>query len=204
MQLDGLAFSYPQHPLFTDLSASIPPGVSLVRGGDGAGKTTLLRLLAGALPTAAGQLQIHDISLARQPQLYQQQVFWADPRSEAFEQISPQAYFESIQPQYPGFDAVLLAQLVDGLSLAPFMQKPLYMLSTGSKRKVWLAAAFASGAAVTLLDDPFAALDKPSVRFILELLEDAADHPSRAWVVAAYEAPGTVPLASIIELADRP
>ena len=204
MQLDGLAFSYPQHPLFTDLSASIPPGVSLVRGGDGAGKTTLLRLLAGALPTAAGQLQIHDISLARQPQLYQQQVFWADPRSEAFEQISPQAYFESIQPQYPGFDAVLLAQLVDGLSLAPFMQKPLYMLSTGSKRKVWLAAAFASGAAVTLLDDPFAALDKPSIRFILELLEDAADHPSRAWVVAAYEAPGTVPLASIIELADRP
>lgn len=204
MQLDGLAFSYPQHPLFTDLSASIPPGVSLVRGGDGAGKTTLLRLLAGALPTAAGQLQIHDISLARQPQLYQQQVFWADPRSEAFEQISPQAYFESIQPQYPGFDAVLLAQLVDGLSLAPFMQKPLYMLSTGSKRKVWLAAAFASGAAVTLLDDPFAALDKPSIRFILELLEDAADHPSRAWVVAAYEAPGTVPLASVIELADRP
>ena len=204
LQFDGLHFSYPQHALFTDLSASIPPGVTLVRGGDGSGKTTLLRLLAGALPADAGQLHIQGVSLARQPLAYKQQVFWADPRSDAFEQISPLAYVESVRPQYPRFDALLLAHLVEGLSLAPFMDKPLYMLSTGSKRKVWLAAAFASGAAVTLLDDPFAALDKTSIRFILELLEDAADHPSRAWVVAAYEAPGKVPLAAIIELADRP
>jgi ABC-type multidrug transport system ATPase subunit len=203
LQLDGLHFSYPQHPLFAHLSAHIPPGVSLVRGGDGAGKTTLLRLLAGALPADAGQLHIHGVSLARQPLAYRQQVFWADPRSEAFDQISPVAYFASVQPQYPRFDASFLQHLIEGLSLAPFMEKPLYMLSTGSKRKVWLAAAFASGAAVTLLDEPFAALDKTSIRFILELLEEAANHPSRAWVVAAYEAPGHVPLASVIELAER-
>ena len=77
------------------------------------------------------------------------------------------------------------------------------MLSTGSKRKVWLAAAFASGAPVTLLDEPFAALDQASIGFVMELLQDAAQHPTRAWVLAHYEAPGEVPLAAIIELADR-
>jgi len=175
----------------------------LIRGGDGCGKTTLLRLLAGELPAAAGQLQINGIRLADSTLAYQQQVFWADPRSEAFEQISALAYFESVRPRYTGFDDVLLDHLIDGLSLAPFLEKPLFMLSTGSKRKVWLAAALASGAAVTLLDEPFAALDKSSIRFLLELLEDASTHPTRAWVIAAYEAPCHVHLALDIELPDR-
>ena len=204
LQLDGLNFSYPLHTLFTGLSVHIPPGVTLLLGGDSSGKTTLLRLLAGTLPADAGQFHIHGVGLKPSSSAYRQQVFWADPRSDAFEQINALTYFESVRPHYPGFDESLLQHVIEGLSLTPFLEKPLYMLSTGSKRKVWLAAAFASGAAVTLLDDPFAALDKPSIRFILELLEDAADHTSRAWVVAAYEAPGKVPLAAIIELADRP
>jgi len=76
------------------------------------------------------------------------------------------------------------------------------MLSTGSKRKVWLSAAFASGAAVTLIDEPFVALDKRSIDFLLELLQDVADHPARAWVVADYTAPAGVPLAAMVELAE--
>jgi energy-coupling factor transporter ATP-binding protein EcfA2 len=77
------------------------------------------------------------------------------------------------------------------------------MLSTGSKRKVWLAAALASGAAVTLLDEPFAALDQASINFVLELLADATEHPTRAWVMADYTAPEGVPLAAIIDLDAR-
>ena len=74
------------------------------------------------------------------------------------------------------------------------------MLSTGSRRKVWLAAAFASGAALTLLDQPFAALDKVSMGVITELLQEAAGHPERAWVVADYVAPPGVPLAGQAQL----
>ena len=204
LQIDGLCFSYPSCTLFNGFSANIPPGVSLIRGGDGSGKTTLLRLLAGELSADTGQLQINGVSLTAAPLNYRQQVFWADPRSEAFDQINALAYFKSVQDRYPLWDGLLLAHLVEGLSLAPFVEKPLFMLSTGSKRKVWLAAALACGAALTLLDEPFAALDRPSIRFILDLLEDASAHLSRAWVIAAYEAPGDVPLASVIELPERP
>ena len=62
--------------------------------------------------------------------------------------------------------------------------------------------AFASGAALTLLDMPFAALDKGSIRFVLALLEEAATHPARAFVVADYTAPAGVPLAGLIDLGD--
>ena len=200
LQVDGLCFNYPQRPLFTHWSASISPGVTLLRGDDGSGKTTLLRLLAGELPAQAGALQLKGVSLKEQPQAYRQQVFWADPRSESFDQMTPRGYFQSLPHQYPRFDTLLLDDLIEGLSLTPHLDKSLFMLSTGSKRKVWLAAAFASGAPLTLLDEPFAALDKASIGFVLELLEDAADHLARAWVMADYEAPDQVALAAIIDL----
>ena len=76
------------------------------------------------------------------------------------------------------------------------------MLSTGSKRKVWLAAACASGAPLTLLDEPFAALDKTSIRCLLGVLGDAAAQPQRAWVLADYVAPPGVPLAWQLDLGD--
>ena len=200
LQIDGLCLRFSQHELFANFSASVPPGVTWVEGGEGSGKTTLMRLMSGEVAADAGRLQINGISLADQPQVYRSQVFWADPRSEALDAITPVAYWAAMQQRYPAFDAQLLADLVDGLSLAQHQDKALYMLSTGSKRKVWLAAAFASGAAVTLLDEPFAALDNASISLILELLHDAATHATRAWVVAAYEAPRGVPLALTISL----
>lgn len=202
LQLDALSFQYPQRPVFSTLSARITPGVTLVRAGDGCGKTTLLRVLAGALPAQAGTLQIHGVCVREQPEAYRCQVFWADPQSNALDQMRPRDYFAAMATRYPGWNAALLDALVEGLSLAPHLEKPLYMLSTGSKRKVWLAAAFASGAAVTLLDTPFAALDKASIALVMDLLHEAAEHPTRAWVVAHYEALGDVPLALTIDLGD--
>ena len=58
----------------------------------------------------------------------------------------------------------------------------------------------ARGLPVTLLDQPFAALDGPSVRCVRELLEDAANHTTRAWVVADHEAPPGLRLAGDIAL----
>jgi ABC-type transport system involved in cytochrome c biogenesis ATPase subunit len=175
--------------------------VTLLRGGDGRGKSTLLRLLAGVQPAQQGRLEIHGVGLQDQPQAYQQQLCWIDARSEDFDQITATAYF-ALRRKHPAFDGIALAELVDGLGLAPHLDKPLYMLSTGSKRKVWLAAAFASGAAVTLLDDPFAALDKASIDFVLSCLQAAAKHPTCACLLAHHEAPAGVRLAGLVDLGD--
>jgi ABC-type multidrug transport system ATPase subunit len=97
-------------------------------------------------------------------------------------------------------NGVALADLIDGLALESHLSKSLTMLSTGTKRKVFLAGTLASGGAVTLLDEPFAALDRASVDLLLDLLQEAAKHPSRAWVVADYVAPRGVGLAGVVGL----
>lgn len=203
LQVTNLHFAYPQGALFSDLSFDIPPGLSLLRGGDGSGKTTLLRLLAGELVADAGQLQIQEIHLAQQPLAYRRRVFWVDPRTEHYDQLSVLAYLETVRQSYPDFDDTLLTQVVAGLALTPHLEKNFYMLSTGSKRKVWLAAAFACGATLTLFDEPLAALDKPSANFVLQLLGQAATHSTRAYLISHYDTLGGLELAGVIDLDSR-
>jgi ABC-type multidrug transport system ATPase subunit len=202
LQVLKLYFAYPERTLFTNWSADIRPGVTLVRGGDGCGKSSLLRLLAGQLPADSGELKIHGVSLREAPDAYRAQIFFTDPRTEAFEALTPGQYFEAQRLRCPDFDDQLLGQLLPGLALDEQMEKQLYMLSTGSKRKVFLAAAFASGAALTLLDMPFAALDKASIACVTGLLKEVSSHSTRAWVLADYAAPAGVPLADVIDLGD--
>jgi ABC-type multidrug transport system ATPase subunit len=201
LQVKGLRFGWPgARPLFDGLSFDLPPGVSLVRGDDGSGKSTLLRLLAGAQAADAGTLAIHGTALDRQHDAYRHQVFWIDPQTEAHDALAAKGYLDSLRQHYPNFDAEAMEELVDGFALGPHLAKPMYMLSTGSRRKVWLTAAFSAGTPLTLIDQPFAALDAPSIRFLRGLLQEAADHPSRAWLLADHEAPEGIALAHTIEL----
>lgn len=195
-----LVFGWPTRRLFTGLDLQIPPGVTLVTGEDGCGKSSLLRLLAGDLEAQAGTLAVQGIRLDASRAAYRERVMWIDPQTEAHDAITAAGYLESLHQHYPGFSTTVLAGLVEGFALSPHLHKPLYMLSTGSRRKVWLSAAFAAGTPVTLIDQPFAALDAPSVRVVSELLLEAAAHPDRAWVIADHEAPPDIPLASVIRL----
>jgi ABC-type multidrug transport system ATPase subunit len=202
LQATGLNFSYPGLPLFSGWSATLFPGITLVSGGDGRGKSSLLRLLAGQLAAHSGDLRLRGVSLRDTPEAYRAQVFFTDARTEAFDTLTPVQYFDAQQALYPAFDRTVLAPLVDGLSLDEQMGKQLFMLSTGSKRKVFLAAALASGAPLTLLDMPFAALDKASIRFVTRWLEDAWANTGRALVLADYAAPEQLTLAKVIDLGD--
>lgn len=189
MQLQDIHFGWPgRPPLFSGLSVTVPPGVTRLGGDESTGKTTLLRLMGGELAPLRGAVH------ANSP------VYWVNPRDDGADALTPPQCFDRVAAQHPALDRALLADLVQALDLSPHLAKQLHMLSTGSQRKVWLAAGLASGAAVALLDQPFAAVDKASMRVVTELLRDAASHLARAFVVADYEPPDGVPLAATISL----
>ena len=202
LEVYELNFNYPDQTLFVDLSLTVPTGISLICGGVGLGKSTLIRLLAGALPAQSGLLRINGVDLQAQPIAYKAQIFWAEPWSTAFDELTLPDYFELQRSNHAGFDDRALTDMTEGLGLQDHLHKQLFMLSTGSKRKVFLAAAFASGAAVTLLDEPFAALDAKSTGFMLLKLKRAAREGHRAFVLADFLAPDGVPLVKIIDLGD--
>ncbi|HEX5737320.1 MAG TPA: ATP-binding cassette domain-containing protein [Hydrogenophaga sp.] len=200
LSVEDLCFSWPQRPLFNRLSFQVPSGVSLVFGDDGVGKSTLLALLAGAIQPQSGRLRINGTEHNRQPDFYRQNVFWIDPQTDAHNAITASDFLDSQRRHFPSFDTRRIPALVHGFSLEPHLAKPLYMLSTGSRRKVWWVAAFAANTPAVLMDQPFAALDGPSSRFLCELLQEATDQPDRAWLLADHGVPQGVHPKVAIEL----
>ena len=204
LHIDNLHFSHPQQALWQGWSADLYPGVTLLRGGDGSGKTTLLRLLAGDLAPQKGALVLQGVDGTVDRDGYRSQVFWQDPRAHGLHDISGMAWLATLPARYPAWDASALAAHVKGWGLAPHLEKPLYQLSSGSQRKVLMAAALASGAALTLIDEPTAGLDRPSTLYLEQALARATQSPTppRAIVVAHYEALDGVPWQQVLDLPD--
>ena len=203
LQAEEISFGHLPAPaplLFEHLNLSLAPGVTWLGGDESSGKTTLLKLLAGQLP-ASGSLSIQGVSLTQNAPAYRRQVAWLDPCDDALDALTcRQLFADELPRRHPGFSPDALAAHIDGLALAPHLDKLLTMLSTGTRRKALMAAVLAAQAPLTLLDQPFMALDRPSIAYLLALLDEAARHASRAWLVADYEAPEGVALAGVIAL----
>lgn len=201
LSIEGLTFGYPERRLFVDWSAAFGPGVSWIVGGDGSGKTSLMKLIAGDLQAQAGRFNVNGVRLPDSSSGTRPEVAWFDPASDALDQVSALDLYERLRNDRPAFDASLLARHVDGFGLAPHLAKPLYQLSTGSRRKVFIAASLASGALVTLLDQPGAALDEASTRYLMKALAELSTPPGRAVLVCDHELPDAgLPLAAIVRL----
>ena len=165
-------------PLLEWQGLRILPGLNAVTGDEGSGKTRLLRELAQGATDA----------------------LWLDLRLPEHDEHTPQQVWAALQARCPRWNTELQAELTDALQLQDHLDKQLFMLSAGSRRKVALVGLLASGATLTCIDQPCAALDLASVRVIREFLSDMANHPSRAWVVADYEADQALSWCSVVAL----
>jgi ABC-type multidrug transport system ATPase subunit len=179
------------HGPIQNLTHQWSAGVSWVCGDEGCGKTTLLRMLAGDVPPTSGAVSMPTGD-----------VFWANLQDAVHDQTSVTECWTTLRQRYPKWHEDLQRDLTDALGMTPHLDKRLNMLSAGSRRKVTLIAALASGATVTLLDQPFAALDTVSVQLVLDFLHEASEHTQRAWIVADYEVPNDLRLADVLNLSE--
>lgn len=186
--------------LFAWEHLALPSGLTLVLGDEGRGKTLLLRTLAGEFPLTLERARVAGHDLHREPHAYAQELAWFNPDSTAWEQTVVDTFWATQAARYPRWSAEALEALAQDWGLGAHRSKPFYMLSTGSRRKALMAAALASGAALTLLDMPFAALDGAASRSLREVLQDCAEHPRRAFVLADYGAPAGVTARTTLDL----
>lgn len=159
-------------------SLQIVAGLNAVVGDEGRGKTRFLHQLSESHP----------------------QAFWLDLKLPEHDEHTPEEVWHIIQSQWPQWHPTLCQDLSEALNLQEHLGKRLFMLSAGSRRKVGLVGLLASGAQVTCLDQPYAALDLASIQVLREFLEDVSQDPGRAWVVADYEADPHIEWQNLIDL----
>lgn len=199
LRLQNLQVAHADWCLCQGWSHAWPAGLHLLSGGDGAGKSSLLRVLAGAQPPRAGQVE--------RPGQGAGNVFWVDPRQpEAALEGAPTArqWLPGLQALYTRWDAGQWQTHVQHWQLEEAQDKPWHALSTGTARKLWMAAALASGAALVLIDEPIAGLDRPSVAYLRQVLADRSGQAQQCLLVAHYDDLQGLPWDSVVELEQLP
>lgn len=194
LEIRDLGFAWPgQAPLFTHLSALLEPGLALVTGDEQRGKSTLLRLLAAEIRPQAGTMR-----LAGQDIGDQRAGLRPDMTRPTLDPVVVADWLRGQVPEGPARER--LEDHIDGLSLGEHLHKGFYMLSAGGRRKVGLAAAMALQPPLTLLDQPFAALDLASIRYLTDWLREQARATDRLVLLADYQAPADLAIAQRIDL----
>jgi len=199
LQACSIDFGTPGYGRQEHWSAGFPPGLSLIVDAEGEAKTALLRLLAGETAPETGAVLWQGSDLRAQVRSNPALVFWRDPRAD-WPDISPVQWARQQAMRYPDWSETAWQAHAQGLGLQEHLHKEMFRLSTGGKRKVLLAAALASGAPLTLIDEPEAALDATSIRYLHRALAEEAKHHQRVCVVANFEEMPEVKWGQIVRL----
>jgi ABC-type multidrug transport system ATPase subunit len=177
--VEGVSRGFGDTIVIQNLHLAIPPGtIAAVTGANGAGKTTLLRLVAGLLTPDLGTITVG----ARRPGTGTTAFVPAGDRG-LYWRLTARAnleFFAAIAGS--GRDAA--AATARALDAERLLDQRIGECSTGERRRVAIARAFASRAAVVLIDEPYADLDEAG--------SAAVERAARMWA----DAGGTVVYAA--------
>ena len=165
LQLRGVGAHAGPRVLFRDVDLTLQAGerIGLV-GPNGAGKSTFLRMLAGDEPPWEGERTARRGVRAA----WARQELALDPQATIAEVVAERLRRDPGPP--PGLDADVAARRTLGRCGFEDADATVSTLSGGWKRRLALAAEFATGADLLLLDEPTNHLDLESIEWLEQML----------------------------------
>ncbi len=186
----GLTAAYDGPAVLQDVSFALEPGeLVVILGPNGAGKSTLFKVLTGLKHAVSGTAEVLGKSIrdaraegciAYVPQ--EEHIDWQFPISVwdvvltgRYGLLRTEGGFRRFLPANWARreDRCAVAQALEAVAMLDFRDRPIGALSGGQKKRVFLARALAQEAAVLLLDEPLAGVDRRSEDLIFAVLQEA-------------------------------
>jgi len=144
-----------------DISFAVEEGsfVSLV-GPSGCGKSTLLQMLAGLVPSTAGEVLVDGVAV-HQPAPEKISVMFQDATLLPWKRVAENVEFPlEVRGMKVAERRKRAAAMLSLVGLADFAQRYPHELSGGMRQRVSIARALAPDPRIMLMDEPFGALDE--------------------------------------------
>lgn len=179
----ALGFARNDEPIFGPLDFALHAGeVVLIEGGNGSGKTTLLKVLSGLLEPTSGDVLLHDAPLTL---------------AKLSHQVALLGHLPGLKLELSALENLRFAIGLGGIrtgitpqlalasvGLDGYADLPLRTLSAGQKKRVALARLLLVPAALWLLDEPYANLDREGIELVNRLLDNHARRGGAALVTS--------------------
>jgi heme exporter protein A len=179
----GLAFARNEQPVFGPLDFDVDLGEALlVQAANGAGKTTLLRVLAGLLQSDAGSMEIEGRDAG--PSLRARAIAFLGHLLGLKLELST---LENLRfaVGLGGIRAGITPQLaLASVGLSGYEDQPVRTLSAGQRKRVGLARLLLVPAALWLLDEPYANLDRDGIELVNRVLDAHARRGGAALITS--------------------
>ncbi|QID16289.1 ATP-binding cassette domain-containing protein [Nitrogeniibacter mangrovi] len=187
LTLTNVAAGHDGHVSVSDVTLSVPAGAKVaVIGPNGAGKSTLLKTIAGELPAMTGQLRRCE-TCARMGYL---------PQTATVDTRFPISVYEFVAMGEWGRLGLFgrlrpamrqrIDQALERTGLSAMARRPIGVLSGGQLQRARFARLMLQDAALLLLDEPFAGVDRPT-RDALMTLIDAWHDEGRTCLVVLHD-----------------
>jgi zinc/manganese transport system ATP-binding protein len=172
LRLDGVTLRHGATEAVSGLSGTFQPGsLTAVVGPNGAGKTTLLRALAGLHAPHAGRIDrggLRPADIALLPQAGRPDRHFPLTALD----VGAQGLFPRLGPSraVSAAQRVRVAEALATVGLQHAAAMPVGALSAGQFQRLLVARLLLQDAALLLLDEPFNAVDAPTIAALLGLL----------------------------------
>ncbi len=176
LRAEEVAVRYNGTPALSGISFEVATGERIaVVGPNGAGKSTLFKVIAGILPTTAGEVQVAGhapgghICIAYLPQ--RSEVDWRFPVTVS-DVVMMGRYGQLGFLKRPGReDRKRVHEALRVVGMEALARRQIAELSGGQQQRMFIARALAQEAELILMDEPLSGLDLPAQEQIMAILE---------------------------------
>jgi heme exporter protein A len=183
LQARALAYARNDEPIFGPLDFALHAGeIVLIEGDNGSGKTTLLKVLSGLLEPTGGEVLLRGttLTLAR---LSHQVALLGHLLGLKLELSALQNLQFAVG--MGGLRAGITPQLaLASVGLEGYEDAPMRTLSAGQRKRVGLARLLLVPAALWLLDEPYANLDREGIELVNRVLDAYARRGGAALITS--------------------
>ncbi len=160
---EGLCKDYASVRALCDVSLNVKRGeIFGFFGPNGAGKTTCIKVLCGLTGPSAGNAQVLDIDVRKNPVWVRENIAIMSEESRYYEELTPRKYLKTFSRLIccKGNDKLdAINKAADLADLKGFIDRKIGMLSQGERQRVSLARVLMADSPLYFLDEPFEGID---------------------------------------------